>query len=177
MRRLRVLLRRTPEAHRAAQQPDELDARAARHDQLRGVRAQIDLDLDPLAGLRVGLGALGGLHGVRVRVDVRQHDVRQLRQEREPQIAVAGLRDDEQPGRVPVGADQRAQRRPGLTGGDQRHEDQRPFRQVPVPHGRGGLRAPAVDGLQPREGGDQRHGAASWAGVPALSWTGVPEPS
>ena len=126
MRRLRVLLGGTPEAHGAPEQPYEVDARAARQDQLRGVRAQLDLDLDALAGLRVGLAALGGLHDVGVRVDVRQDDVRQLGQEREPQVAVARLRHDQQPGRVPVGADQRAERGAGLTGGGERHEDQRP---------------------------------------------------
>ena len=65
----------------------------------------------------------------------------QLGEEREPQVAVARLRHDEQPGRVPVGADQRAERGPGLTGGGERHEDQGALGQVPVPDGGEGLGA------------------------------------
>lgn len=155
MRGLRVLFRRTPKSHGPAQQPYEVDARAARHDQLRGVRAQVDLDLDPLARLRVGLGALGGLDALRVRLDVGQHDAGQLGQEREAQVAVAGLRHDQQVRRVPVGADQRPEQGPGLTGGDQRYEDERTVRQVPVPDGGGGLGPAGAHGLQPGEGGDQ----------------------
>lgn len=155
VRRLRVLLRRTPEAHGAAQQAYELDARAARNDQLGRVGAQLDLDLDAFAGLRVGLAALGGLDGVGVGVEVRQDDVGQFGEEREPQVAVARLRYDQQPRRLPVGADQRAQRGTGLTGRGQRHEDQRPLGQMPVPHGGGGLGAAGGDGLEAGEGGDQ----------------------
>lgn len=61
VRVLGVLLGRAPEPHRAAQQPYVLDARAAGNDDLRGVHAQFGLDLGLLAGLRIGLGALGRL--------------------------------------------------------------------------------------------------------------------
>lgn len=155
IRRLRILLRRPPKAHGAAQEAYEVDARAARDDQLGRVGAQLDLDLDAFAGLRVGLAALGGLDDVGVGVEVRQDDVGQFGEEREPQLAVARLRHDEQPRRLPVGADQRAQRGTGLTGGGQRHEDQRPLGQVPVPDGGGGLGAAGGDGLEAGEGGDQ----------------------
>lgn len=112
MRCLRVLLRRPPEAHGAAQEAHEVDAGAARDDQLGRVRAQLDLDLDAFPGLRVGLVAFGGLDDVGIGVEVRQDDVGQFREEREPQVAVARLRHHEQTRRVPVGAHQRAQGAP-----------------------------------------------------------------
>ncbi len=130
--RLRLLLGRPPEPHRAAQQAHVLDAGGARHDQLGCVGAQFDLDRDLLAGLRVGLLALLELDVVGEAVHVGQHRLGQVGEEGEPQVTVPGLGDRQQQRLLAVGADQGAQRGAGLTGGGQRDEDQRAGGEVAV---------------------------------------------
>ncbi len=174
VRALRVLLGGAAEAVGPPQQPHQLDPGPPRHDELRSVGAQLGDDLDALARLRVGLGALGGLHLGRVLLDVRQDHRGEAGEEGEAQLPVGGLRDHQQPGRVPVGADERAERSPGLTGRGERDEDQRAGGEVAVEHGRGGLRPARTHRLQPGEGADQRHpGPRSDAPAPAVASASV----
>lgn len=155
------------EAGGAADQPDVLQGGAVGHDDLEGVRAQLGL-------LAVAGGRLD-LHLVAVAVQREEQFPGEPGEEAEPQLAVERLRHHQQLGRVPVGADHRAQRRARLARGGQRHQHQRPVGEVAVAYGRrrdgppGGDRLGAGEGVQHAHAGPPGTRPAPAAGCSAAA--------
>ena len=129
------------------------------HDQLRCVRAQFDLDLDPLArspdrSLPRSASSTSSAYASRYGSTTLGQVGRGTRTAGRGRGA-AGPR--QQSGRVAVGADQRAERGARLARRGQRHEDERPLGEMAVADGGQRLGPAALDGLQPGQRGDQRH--------------------